>query len=515
MSRDPVGAVCPKCGSDAYAKRGSTRVCQSCSTGYRQPTPFWQRELPGGPYLIPGLLLSLAAGVGLVVVLLTPAWSKLDEKGDLTFVVVGLLGGIELLGIFCWVRGLKMSFGGPSGRSVRRRRAAGGSQGREGAGSHRADATVPFVPPERAVSLVRHRAAEHGASDILDRVGLLQAEDLGGALAWLPPLEDGEVPLIFVSLPRSRQKKAAVLLSNRRLYSSSLDEPIALAEIQEVSAERPLWYEDLSIGQYLAFLVATLVFAILAVVFILYFGRNLRLTAFSITIVSYIYITLKNSVLRGRHDTSKLSRLLVNGRVVYSDPENFNHAFWIGVLRTLARMAREPAESGPVDSEPVAQTPAPEKITQQPGLLASSPPVSAVAGPRSTEVAVLETIPHSPEGEPLAVEYIHDPTWEQIEQSIRGLNQHTHPLIRLWTGVPEESCGLEIIGGNGKYALREVDDGWVYHNPGAGNLEVEVQTSGEGYRCPASSVCTDLTQVLQIARRFCETQTFEESEETA
>src|SRR6516165_9466071 len=86
MSRDPVGAVCPKCGSDAYAKRGSTRVCQSCSTGYRQPTPFWQRELPGGPYLIPGLLLSLAAGVGLVVVLLTPAWSKLDEKGDLTFV---------------------------------------------------------------------------------------------------------------------------------------------------------------------------------------------------------------------------------------------------------------------------------------------------------------------------------------------------------------------------------------------------------------------------------------------
>ena len=74
---------------------------------------------------------------------------------------------------------------------------------------------------------------------------------------------------------------------------------------------------------------------------------------------------------------------------------------------------------------------------------------------------------------------------------------------------------MEIIGGNGKYALREVDDGWAYHDPVGGEEEVDVQTSGEGYRCPASSVCTDLARVLQIARRFCETRTFEGSEETA
>jgi hypothetical protein len=183
--------------------------------------------------------------VGLVVVLLTPAWSELDEKGDLTFGVVGLLSAIELLGIYCWVRGLRMSFG---------RRVPGGGQGREGAGSHGADTTVPFVSPERAVSLVRHRAAEHGATDILDRVGLLRPEDLAGALAQLAPQwEDGEVPLIFVSRPRSKQGAAAILLSNRRLYSSSLDEPIALAEIEEVSAERRSRFEELSVGDYLAF----------------------------------------------------------------------------------------------------------------------------------------------------------------------------------------------------------------------------------------------------------------------
>jgi hypothetical protein len=109
----PVSAVCPKCGSAAYAKRGSVRVCLSCSTCYRWRTPFWHRELPGGPFLIPGLLLSLAAGVVIVVVLLTPAWSKLDENGEWTFFVVVLLSAIGLLGIYLCVRGLKWSFGGP------------------------------------------------------------------------------------------------------------------------------------------------------------------------------------------------------------------------------------------------------------------------------------------------------------------------------------------------------------------------------------------------------------------
>jgi hypothetical protein len=451
----------------------------------------------------------VAAGVGIVVVLLSTARSKPAGEADWPFVVIGLLGAIELLGIFCCLRGLKKPFWGQGEGLSLGGHAPGGGQGRGGADSHRADATDAFVPPERAVSFVRSRAAEHGAIDILDRVGRLKPENLGGALAWLAPeWEDGEVPLIFVSLPRSRQGKAAVLLSNRRLYSSSLDEPIALAEIEEVSAERPLWYEEFTLGDYFAFLVATLV-----VVVSLYFGYILhiiRLTSFSILLYGYIPFRL----IALRHGASKLSRLVVNGRVVYSDPENFDSAFWIRVLKALARMAREPAESGPVESEPVAQTPAPEEFTRHVGLFAGSPPVAGVVVPRSRGVAVVETIPHSPEGEPAAPDYLYDPTWEQIEQSIRGLNQRTHPLIRLWTGEPEESRGLEIIGGNGKYALRDVDDGWVYHDPAGGEEEVEVQTSGEGYPCPASSVCTDLTQVLQIARRFYETGAFGDSPES-
>jgi hypothetical protein len=268
-----------------------------------------------------------------------------------------------------------------------------GGQGREGAGSHGADATVPFVPPERAISLVRSRAGEHGAIEIRDRVGRLPPQDLGGALARLAPQwEDGEVPLIFVSFPGSRRRTAVVLLSNRRLYSSSLDEPIALAEIDEVSAERRLWYEELSLGDYLAFLVATLV-AILGLC-LCYIFHIIRLTPFSI--LWYGWIPFR--VIALRHDTSKLCRLRVNGRVIYFDPEDFNHAFWIGVLRALARMARELAESGPVESELVAETLAPDAITGQIGLLAGSPAAAGVAVPRSTEVAVVETIPHSPAG---------------------------------------------------------------------------------------------------------------------
>ena len=112
-------------------------------------------------------------------------------------------------------------------------------------------------------------------------------------------------------------------------------------------------------------------------------------------------------------------------------------------------------------------------------------------------------------------QFVHDPTWEQIEQAIRALDGHAQPLVRLWAGEPEQSPGLEVIGGNGKYALREVDEGWVYYDPTHGEEEVVVQTSGEGHRCPAFFVCTDVGQVMEIARRFCETGTFEEQEETA
>jgi hypothetical protein len=125
--------------------------------------------------------------------------------------------------------------------------------------------------------------------------------------------------------------------------------------------------------------------------------------------------------------------------------------------------------------------------------------------PRRPGVPVLEMLPHSAEGVLLAAEVVHAPSWEQVARCIRGLDGHTHPLVRLWAGQPREAPGLEIIGGGGKYALREVaDDGWVYYDPNGAAEEVELQTSGAGHRCAGYYVCTDVERVLQIVRQFFE-----------
>jgi hypothetical protein len=173
-------------------------------------------------------------------------------------------------------------------------------------------------------------------------------------------------------------------------------------------------------------------------------------------------------------------RLLVNGEAVYVGGERRRAAFWVELLTALGEAAR----------------------TSQAGRERSPAPARP---PGTLLVAALEMSPHGPDGEPLTVEFLHDPTWEQIERSIRELDRHRHPLVRLWAGAPEKSPALEIVGGNGTYALREPDGEWVYYDPSGSDTEVEIQTSGEGYRCPAFYVCADVERALQIARQFCET----------
>jgi hypothetical protein len=92
----------------------------------------------------------------------------------------------------------------------------------------------------------------------------------------------------------------------------------------------------------------------------------------------------------------------------------------------------------------------------------------------------------------------------EIEQCLGDLDSCGRPWVRLWSGEPEDSSALEILGGNGRYVLRE-SDGWTYYDPAGGEEEIEILPGDPGSRCPAYYVCRDLTQVLQIARQFGET----------
>ncbi len=169
-------------------------------------------------------------------------------------------------------------------------------------------------------------------------------------------------------------------------------------------------------------------------------------------------------------------RLLVNGKIVYAGPTRLRGDFWIELLTELAEAARQAADSS--------------------GDIKAAPSIVVVEIARSRQ-----------EGEPIEFQQIRNPSWPQIEQSIRDLDQNSHPSLRIWAGEVEQAPALDILGGNGKYVLRELGDGWIYYDPSQSEEEIEVCTGLPGHRAPAFYVCTDLDRVLEIARHYFETGT--------
>ncbi|MHB1425551.1 MAG: hypothetical protein ACYC3I_20475 [Gemmataceae bacterium] len=168
-------------------------------------------------------------------------------------------------------------------------------------------------------------------------------------------------------------------------------------------------------------------------------------------------------------------QMRVNGELVYSwNP--LRTELWIEMLQELAAAARQVMDS-------------------------------SGGGKEAPSLAILETTLSQGEQASSETRQNRNPTWQQIEQSIRALNGDSLPSLRLWVGEMEQALALEILGGNGQYVLRELGDGWTYYDPSGGEEDVQVCYGVAEYRCPAYYVCTHLDRVLEIARHFVETGT--------
>jgi hypothetical protein len=195
---------------------------------------------------------------------------------------------------------------------------------------------------------------------------------------------------------------------------------------------------------------------------------------------------------------------LVNGKTVYSGGNPIRHGFWVELLTALGEASRQVEERARAGRAPDA--PALQGITRHVDLGTDFRQHIGAGPTRPEGLTALQLHPHSADGVPLVGELLDAPAWELVERSIRELDGHTHPRVRLWAGPPGEPPGLDIIGGNGKYALREVGNGWVYYDSNGTDEQVNVQTSGAGHRCAGYYVCTDVERVLRIARRFFESR---------
>ncbi len=174
------------------------------------------------------------------------------------------------------------------------------------------------------------------------------------------------------------------------------------------------------------------------------------------------------------------NRLLVNGEVVYASGNPLRSDFWIELLMTLSAAARD-------------ERPAPRHRMG----------TSQTAKEICLEITLCRGIQ-----QPVEVRH-RNASWEQIALSIRDLDQEVRPSVRLWRGEPDQGLALDILGGNGKYVLREPGDGWIYYDPNQEADEVEVCLGGQGRRYPAFYVCFDLQKVFEIVRRFTDMGVFE------
>lgn len=131
-------------------------------------------------------------------------------------------------------------------------------------------------------------------------------------------------------------------------------------------------------------------------------------------------------------------------------------------------------------------------------------------GGYSMGIAIMEISQYTSTGLPLESERVANPTWEQVEQSIRRQDGFTRPLTRLRVGPDQEEPALDILGGNGRFVLWELGGGWQYYDPNVvDDKEIPVWTSDQGYRASEKNICFDVERVIRIARQFFQTCTFE------
>jgi hypothetical protein len=141
----------------------------------------------------------------------------------------------------------------------------------------------------------------------------------------------------------------------------------------------------------------------------------------------------------------------------------------------------------------------------------------------NNHVRVLEVWSYDPDGRRWPPEKIAEPTSEQIETAIRGLDRGTRPILFLWASadpafqmIDEFSERLEVSGGNGVYWVAGTFGGCFQRrllNPAGGADEVEIYGPRieQGFAARDRYICRDIDLVLRAALYYAERGTFDPS----
>jgi hypothetical protein len=111
-------------------------------------------------------------------------------------------------------------------------------------------------------------------------------------------------------------------------------------------------------------------------------------------------------------------------------------------------------------------------------------------------------------------EVVDHPSWEQVQEAIRRMENFCYPIVTIATD-PEEQHALLIVGGPRRFAVADLTGTWQYERPDGGKKEVRLWASNQGYYCRERNIIRSRRKVLDFARAFFETGDFVKVAEVA
>ena len=118
----------------------------------------------------------------------------------------------------------------------------------------------------------------------------------------------------------------------------------------------------------------------------------------------------------------------------------------------------------------------------------------------------MEAIRYYRDRRPWDTERIEAPTWAQVEEAIRRMDNYCFPIVHLnTTDVPWND---DIFNVEDRPATSTADDmmgEWQYEDPAGSDEEVRLWDSDQGYYCKAKNILTDVEKVVRIARVYYDT----------
>lgn len=140
----------------------------------------------------------------------------------------------------------------------------------------------------------------------------------------------------------------------------------------------------------------------------------------------------------------------------------------------------------------------------------------------SSPVKHMSVVEYFRDARPWVTHRIDAPVWGGVKRAIERMDNYCFPIVLLscidpgdeGTGFDDENA-LNIIGGNGRFALFQYLGEWQYENPRGGTEEVRLWESDQGYFCQEKNVLRDIDHVLRIVKVFYETGRYENLNEVA